>query len=90
MAYSFLEVFELTATEIASMDEDAIFEFMKRREFRLAFMSSRVRSAMLDAMVEELGIKGGWFWQNVPEGAIPNGPYASSAEARAAGNTATQ
>jgi hypothetical protein len=45
---------------------------------------------MLDAMVEELGIKGGWFWQNVPEGAIPNGPYASSAEARAAGNTATQ
>ena len=53
-----VEVFQLTATECAAMDEDLIYEYMKKREFRLAFMNSRTREAMLDAIVEG----GGYHW----------------------------
>ena len=71
-----VEVFQLTATEVAEMDEDNIYEFMKRNEFRLAGMNSCTRNAMLDTMVEELGIEGGWF--------SPFGPYATEQEAKQA------
>lgn len=82
-----IEVFQLTAREVAEMDEDTIHEFMRRHEFRLASMNGRVREAMFDAMIEENGIEGGWFWHScfpgcLPDGA-PMGPFASHKEALA-------
>ena len=47
-----VEVFQLTAAEAASQDEDLVYEYMKRPEFRLASMNSHTREAMLDAIVK--------------------------------------
>ncbi len=80
-----IEVFQLTAHEIAAMDEDAIYEFGKIARFRLYRMSSKVREALLDEIVEEMGIQGGWFWCSCFPGCLPDsdpmGPFASYAEA---------
>src|SRR4051812_41610084 len=57
-----LELFELNAHEVAERDEDLIHEYMSRHEFRLAGFNSRTRDAMFDAIVEQEGIKGGWFY----------------------------
>ena len=82
-----IEVFELTAREVAERDEDMVYEYMKRREFRLASMNSRDRERMFDAMIEEEGITGGWFWWACFPGCMPDsdatGPFASRAEALA-------
>ena len=77
-----IDTFQLTATEVAASPwyEDDQWEFMKRREFRLASMCSRVREAMLDAMVEELDIESGWFWSS-PDG-VTDGPFKTEREAR--------
>jgi hypothetical protein len=76
-----LEVFELTASEVASMDEDLVWEYGKRHEFRLASMNSKVREAMVDAIVSEEGIEGGWFYWHCFPGCLPDGsaigPYES-------------
>lgn len=82
------ETFQLTASEVAETMEEEIWEFSKRHEFRLCHMNSRVRENMLDAMVEELGITGGWFYHYCSPGCMPEstpmGPYASREEAIAA------
>ena len=82
-----IEVFQLTAREVAGRDEDLIYEYIKRPEFRLAGTDGRVRDHMLDAMVEEEGIKGGWFWWACFPGCLPDseaaGPFGSAREARA-------
>lgn len=82
-----VEVFQLTAAEAASQDEDLVWEYMKRPEFRLASMNSRTREAMLDAMVEEEGIAGGWFWWTCLPGCLPDscamGPFKTRTEALA-------
>ena len=82
-----IEVFELTAHEVAGLDQDTIYEYMARAEFRLAAMNSRNREAMFDAIVEEEGIRGGWFWWACFPGCLPdgppNGPFGSYAEALA-------
>jgi hypothetical protein len=79
------EVFQLTAREVAEMDEDNIFEFMRRRESRLASMNSRDREAMFDAMIDELGIESGWFYWYCFPGCLPEsspfGPYKTRQEA---------
>jgi hypothetical protein len=76
-----IEVFQLTAREVAAMDEDTCNEYMRRHEFRLAFMNSKARDAMLDAMVSELGIEGGWFYWYCQPGCLPDsepfGPFES-------------
>jgi len=82
-----IEVFEMIPQEIAAFDEDTIYEYMKRPEFRLANMNTKVRAAMIDAIVEEEGIRGGWFWWAcfpgcLPDGS-PNGPFDSYEEALA-------
>ena len=79
------ETFQLTAIEVAATMEDEIYEFSRRHEFRLASMNSRTREAMLEAMVAELNITGGWFYWYcfpgcMPEG-LPIGPYASQRDA---------
>ena len=82
-----LEIFQLTALERAEGEEDLIYEYMKKPEFRLAGFNSRVRDAMFDAMIEAEGIKGGWFyWYCIP-GCLPDsgmcGPFNSWQEAKA-------
>jgi hypothetical protein len=80
-----LEIFQLTAEEVAGRDEELIYEYSKRREFRLAFMNSRNRQRMLDAIIAEEGITGGWFYWYCFPGCMPDsdpiGPFGSSAEA---------
>ena len=86
-----IETFQLTAHEVAARDEDAVYEFMKRREFQLAAMNSHTREAMLDTIVEENGITGGWFYWFVLPGCLPDGdaigPFATQAEALADART---
>jgi hypothetical protein len=82
-----IEVFELTAAEVAAQDEDLVWEYSHKHEFRLCHMNSKVQDAMLDAMVEEQGITGGWFWWSCFPGCLPDGPaigpFATKAEALA-------
>lgn len=82
-----VEVFQLTASEVAEMEEDLIYEYLRRPEFRLATMNSRDRERMLDTMVEEQGITGGWFYWFCFPGCLPDsdpvGPFASEDEALA-------
>jgi hypothetical protein len=81
-------VYELTAREVAEMDEDTIRGYMRRREFQLAAMSSRTRKAILDAIVANEGITGGWFFDYCLPGCMPDsqpfGPYESRDAAIAA------
>ena len=80
-----VEVFQLTAIEVAETMEDEIYEFSKRHEFRLASMNSAVRAKMFDVMVEELEIEGGWFWWSCFPGCLPDsdpvGPFRTYDEA---------
>lgn len=84
-----IEVFQLTAREFAESDsnEELIHEWSQKREFRLAGMNSRVRDAMFDAMIEEEGIEGGWFWWTCLPGCLPDsaafGPFKTHADALA-------
>ena len=80
-----LEIFQLTAEEVAERDEDLIYEYMKRHEFHLAGMNSRDRQRMLDAIIAEEGITGGWFYWYCFPGCMPDssaiGPYPTHAAA---------
>ena len=80
-----IEVFQQTAREFAESDsnEDLIREYMRRPEFRLASMNSRVRDAMFDTMIEEEGIEGGWFWWTCLPDSCAFGPFKTHAEALA-------
>lgn len=90
-----VEVFELTAAEVAASAayEDEQWEFMRRPEFKLATMNGRIRERMFDAMVDELGITGGWFWQSCFPGCLPDsdafGPFETAADALADARTST-
>lgn len=83
-----VEVFQLTAAEVAasSMYEDEQYEFSKRPEWRIR-MNSRTQESMIDAMVDEIGIKGGWFYWFCFPGCLPDsepfGPFDTRAEALA-------
>ena len=74
-------VYELTAREVAEMDEDALHDHMRLRGFQFAAMNSRTRDAMLDAIIENNGITGGWFFDYCLPGCLPDsqpfGPYES-------------
>lgn len=83
-----IEIFELTAAEVAEMDEDLIHEYMKRTEYRLAGMNRATREKMFEAIVEEECISGGWFYWYCLPGCMPDsspfGPYKTKDEALAA------
>jgi hypothetical protein len=83
-----LEVFQLTAQEVAERDEELIYEYMQKKQFRLASMNSSVRDKMLDAIVENEGIEGGWFYWYCFPGCMPDsepmGPYKTAQEAKEA------
>ena len=76
---------KFTAYEIAETLYDDIHEFSKRHEFRLASMSSRVRDAMLEAIVDELEVSGGFMWCVCQPGCLPDsdwsGPFTSELSA---------
>lgn len=78
-------VTQLTAREAAEQDEDLIHAWMRKPEYRLASMNSRTREAMFDAMIEEEGIAGGYFWAYCMPGCMPDssfyGPFATEEEA---------
>lgn len=80
-----VEVFELTANEVAALDEDMVDEYCRRKEFRLAAWNSRDAQAMLSTMVDEQGITGGWFYWYCFPGCLPDsdpiGPFATRQEA---------
>ena len=75
------EVFQLTAHEAALLDDDLISEYSRKHEHRLASMSSRAREKMLDEIVDDHGITGGWFFHFCFPGCLPEsspfGPYPS-------------
>jgi hypothetical protein len=83
-----LEVFQLTATEAAAQNEELVWNYSKRHEFRLCYMNGKVQEAMLEAIVAEEGITGGWFYWYCFPGCLPDGhatgPFDSRAEALAA------
>ena len=83
-----VEVFQLNAVEVAELDEDLVLEYLRKQEYRLATVNGRARDAMLDAIVEDHSITGGWFYQFCFPGCLPEsqpfGPYATASEAVAA------
>lgn len=89
-----IEVFQLTTDEVAALDEDTVYEYGKRPEFRMCGICSKTREAMFDAMIEELSITGGWFYQYCFPGCMPDsdpvGPFATAAEATQAAQDEVQ
>jgi hypothetical protein len=85
-----VEVFQLTAREYAEGDSNSemIEEWLRKPQYRLATMNSKTRDAMFDAMIEEEGIEGGWFYWFCFPGCMPEGdaigPYKTRQEAIAA------
>ena len=82
-----VEVFQLTAREVALLDEEMYDEYCRRPEFRLSAWNSRDAQACITAMVDEQGITGGWYWHACFPGCLPDGPpmgpFATCAEALA-------
>ena len=80
-----VEVFQLTAEEVAQSDEDLVYEAMKA--YPLATMNSRDRDKAIAWIVETYGITGGWYWQSCFPGCLPDsdpiGPFDTEAEALA-------
>lgn len=79
------QAFQMTAKEFAETMEDEIYNLMKRKEFRLASMSPRVREKMIETLIEENAVKGGWFFQFCFPGCLPEGdpvgPFATCDDA---------
>ena len=80
-----MEIFQLTAAEVAVLDEEMVFEYTRKHEYRLANMSGRVCEQMIDAMVADNNIEGGWFY--TLEDGIQVGPFESYADAKADART---
>ena len=84
------EVFQLTDEEAAAVyahgDDDMVMRLLKR--FPLASMNSREHAKLIDAIIEETGPQGGWYYQYCFPGCMPEsepmGPYATRDEAIAA------
>jgi len=76
-----VQIFEATAREVAEALHDDVYEYSRRHEFRLAHMNTSIREQMFDAMIQDLGIIGGWcYWYCMP-GCLPDsniiGPFPS-------------
>lgn len=74
-----------SADEVAECMEDDIWEFSKRPEFRLASMNRGTRDKMINAMIDELGVTGGYMYAFGTPGCLPDsswfGPFPTYAEA---------
>jgi hypothetical protein len=83
-----VEIFELTAEEVAERDADMILHYItKRPEFRFASFNSRDHTRMIETMIAENEIEGGWFYWSCFPGCLPDGapvgPFKSQPEALA-------
>lgn len=80
-----IEIFEATAREIAESNDDLIWEYSRKPAFRLASMNSTIRERMIDAIIEDHGIAGGFVWQYCVPGCLPDsgwtGPFKTYQEA---------
>ena len=81
-----VEVFELTAREVAELDVELVQEYMRKREFKLATMNQCIRESMFDTIIEENNIIGGWYYWYCEPGCLPDsdpyGPYKTADEAK--------
>lgn len=80
-----VEVFQLTAEEAALLWEGMIYDYQKMHEFRLASMNRQVFAKMIERIIEDNGITGGWFYRFCFPGCLPEsdpiGPYKTAAAA---------
>ena len=78
-----IEVFEMTAVEVAETMEDEIYEALK--VFPQATMNSKEREKAFDWIIEKYDVTGGFFWWACFPGCLPdgekNGPFATRKEA---------
>ena len=72
-----LELFELSAYEIAALDEAEVDKYLRRPEFRLAEIDNGVRKRMLETMIKEKEIRAGWVWTSRVSNGIIVGPFNS-------------
>lgn len=82
-----ISVCQFTAHEVAEGMEDEVWEYSRKDEFRMAHMNGRVRERMLDAIVADYDVRGGFMWAVCFPGCLPDsewsGPFPSYAEALA-------
>ncbi len=80
-----LEILELTAEEATEQEDELWEEYSKRYEYRLCRFNQKVRDKMVQTMIQEHDIKGGWFYWWCTPGHLPDsiayGPYPSAAAA---------
>lgn len=69
-----VEVTQFTAEEaVEMMDEGILSDYRKR--FPFAGFNSRDRQRMVDAIIAEEGIEGGWFWAFCFPGCLPDSDW---------------
>lgn len=77
--------YRLTSYEAAELMEDEIWDAMKKPEFRLASMNSRAREDLIEWIVDEYSVSGGWVWDFCFPGCMPDsyphGPFETEEEA---------
>lgn len=82
-----VHVCQFTAHEVAEGMEEEIWEYSRMPQYRLASMNSTVRERMLDAIVTDHDVQGGFMWCVCLPGCLPdsewNGPFPTYAEALA-------
>lgn len=81
-----VEIVQLTAEEAAIAHQELYGEYLRR--FPLATVNRGEHDRMISAMIEDLDIRGGWYYAYGFPGCLwdadPVGPYVSYAEAFAA------
>lgn len=81
-----IETFQLTAEEVAEMFcQEEIQEKLGLMTYRLANINSKAREALLEAIIKENNVEGGWFYWFCLPGCMPDsdafGPFATHADA---------
>ena len=71
-------VAQLTADEVAESMEEELWEWSRKPAYRLANMNRQVRERMIENMVEELGITGGWAWCYCLPGCLPDSSWSAT------------
>ena len=78
-------VYQLTAYESAELMEDEILEAMREPRFQIASVSPRVREKLIEWIVDQHDVQGGWYWDFCAPGCMPDsyphGPFDNPQEA---------
>lgn len=79
------EVWQATAEEIAETMEDEIRQARRLKGFELASVNDFIRQKLLEYIVREHGVQGGWVYQFCFPGCMPEsgifGPFTTRDEA---------